>query len=1148
MEGGVLKVVRGAFLAMKGTRQRNLYFLDGYTVTGRAAVSSNSDDEASDTSRLCHMRLGHVGEKALQGLVKQSLLKGAKTEALMYASHIVNRLPASALDGKTPKEVWSGQPVSDYDRLHIFGCPAYFHVTESKLDPRAKKAVFVGFSEGVNGFRLWNSESKKIILSRDVTFDESAMLKQTFRDTKNENPNSLQQVEFEVPKKSEKVSPTVDGPDDQDEISVEVEDSAPLSEIRQQPESIATSRPKRDIRKPARYTDIVAYALPVIDEGFAQGFSKVEKLDIVAYDEPTSFLKSGKHSLLEFKKSTRELSFKIGPSLSSSDEERLQQQELPGRCQYLILEDCQDPVKLEQALQSLSFLRGITVRESKEIKFFPEAGLPSQLRFIVIEECDALQSLPMAWMHDSNKSLEELSIRSCDSLTCIGRVQLPPNLKRLVINHCSNLLTVLDGEVVSGICKNTSCPSVTSLWSSRGNLPKALRYFSITECSKLESIAKGFHDNTKLEKLYIKDYIIVDCDDSVQDCVEIEESDDQFESSIFDSCVVPEGGVAYCGNIVQEKVVDCFDVVKNVGENVKNVLSILENFTQQIVEEIDLEVVNEVHIDPTKQVVEEIDKTIGSNILEDCGKFTVSVPIVPKHCTIQISSCKELVPRSIEDGCVMSSVHFLPGISSRMLLVEGFAKGSSKVLKLQMVEYSRGRLSLDIASVSKALDFFNFNFDYFMMREEEEELQKQELPCRVQYMALEDCKCPVKLEEALQNLSSLRGLSISVSPGIISFPEASLPSQLSFMVIRKCNALHSLPRAWMHSSNTSLKNLSIGYCLSLTSIARVQLPPNLKRLEIKYCTNLLTVLDEEEVSGSCKNTSRLEHLKIRYCPSLTSLWSKSNELPDTLRKIKLSTCSNLATLASSGNLPKSLRYLSIKGCSKLESIAKGFHDNTKLEKLYLQDCDSYLVIEVLKEMKQQGCPPNDVICYATISGMCNLLMKKKTAGMVLLGLKFSGFESKSEEKGCKLLPSLNCEARLSYVICSAVSGMYKDAILDEARKVFRDFRFERVHLPPNLKQLTILFCSNLVIVLDEEQVSGSCNNTACQTLPDRLGKMELSSCSNLATLASTGNLPKARATNNSSVTQQIYGLLTLLNGDIFKRECRIECAPVDSCC
>ncbi|TXG68545.1 hypothetical protein EZV62_003480 [Acer yangbiense] len=146
MEDRVLKVVRGAFLAMKG----------------------------------------HVGEKTLQGLVKQGLLKSAKIEALMYASHIVNRLPASALDGKTPKEVWSGQPVSNYNRLHIFGCLAYFHVTESKLDPRAKKAIFVGFREG---------------------------------------------VEFETPKKSEKASPIADYPDDefddQDKISVEVEDSAP---------------------------------------------------------------------------------------------------------------------------------------------------------------------------------------------------------------------------------------------------------------------------------------------------------------------------------------------------------------------------------------------------------------------------------------------------------------------------------------------------------------------------------------------------------------------------------------------------------------------------------------------------------------------------------------------------------------------------------------------------------------------------------------------------------------------------------------------------------------------------------------------------------------------------------------------------------
>ena len=99
-------------------------------------------------------------------------------EAVAYACHLINRLPSAAIDGKTPIEVWSGKPAADYDKLHIFCCPAYYHVIESKLDPRAKKAIFLGFSSGVKGYQLWCSDSKKLVLSRDVTFDETAMCKQ----------------------------------------------------------------------------------------------------------------------------------------------------------------------------------------------------------------------------------------------------------------------------------------------------------------------------------------------------------------------------------------------------------------------------------------------------------------------------------------------------------------------------------------------------------------------------------------------------------------------------------------------------------------------------------------------------------------------------------------------------------------------------------------------------------------------------------------------------------------------------------------------------------------------------------------------------------------------------------------------------------
>ncbi|KAB2615495.1 hypothetical protein D8674_022083 [Pyrus ussuriensis x Pyrus communis] len=88
---------------------------------------------------------------------------------------MLNGLPSTALKGRTPIKVWSGEPAQDYDKLRVFGCNAYFHVNKNKLDPRAKKPVFIGFNSGVKGFRLWCPKLNKIIVSRDVTFDESHM-------------------------------------------------------------------------------------------------------------------------------------------------------------------------------------------------------------------------------------------------------------------------------------------------------------------------------------------------------------------------------------------------------------------------------------------------------------------------------------------------------------------------------------------------------------------------------------------------------------------------------------------------------------------------------------------------------------------------------------------------------------------------------------------------------------------------------------------------------------------------------------------------------------------------------------------------------------------------------------------------------------
>ncbi|KAE8674962.1 hypothetical protein F3Y22_tig00111708pilonHSYRG00377 [Hibiscus syriacus] len=166
-------------------------------------------------------------EKVRCMLSNAGLGKAFWAEAVTYAGHLINFLPSSAIEGKTPLEVWFGKPATDYDSLHIFGSTAYYHVKESKLDPRAKNALFMGITHGVKGFRLWCLDTKRIICNRDVTFDESALVKKVTSEAV-QISSTPQQVEH-TPK--------------------------------QTPEPLAITRPRR-----ARFVDMVAYALPVVDD------------------------------------------------------------------------------------------------------------------------------------------------------------------------------------------------------------------------------------------------------------------------------------------------------------------------------------------------------------------------------------------------------------------------------------------------------------------------------------------------------------------------------------------------------------------------------------------------------------------------------------------------------------------------------------------------------------------------------------------------------------------------------------------------------------------------------------------------------------------------------------------------------------------
>ncbi|KAK2999560.1 hypothetical protein RJ639_023203 [Escallonia herrerae] len=60
---GVMRIMKGSFIVMKGLKQNSLYLLQGSTVTGAAAVAASSSDVDSNTTKLWHMRVGHMSER-----------------------------------------------------------------------------------------------------------------------------------------------------------------------------------------------------------------------------------------------------------------------------------------------------------------------------------------------------------------------------------------------------------------------------------------------------------------------------------------------------------------------------------------------------------------------------------------------------------------------------------------------------------------------------------------------------------------------------------------------------------------------------------------------------------------------------------------------------------------------------------------------------------------------------------------------------------------------------------------------------------------------------------------------------------------------------------------------------------------------------
>ncbi len=86
----------------------------------------------------------------------------------------MNQTPATTVHGMTPEEKFTDKKL-DVSHLRVFGCIAYVHGPDekrSKLDPKAEKCIFIGYSLEQKGYRCFNPSTRKLQVSRYVMFDE----------------------------------------------------------------------------------------------------------------------------------------------------------------------------------------------------------------------------------------------------------------------------------------------------------------------------------------------------------------------------------------------------------------------------------------------------------------------------------------------------------------------------------------------------------------------------------------------------------------------------------------------------------------------------------------------------------------------------------------------------------------------------------------------------------------------------------------------------------------------------------------------------------------------------------------------------------------------------------------------------------------
>ena len=107
-------------------------------------------------------------------LKTKKMLNEFLDETIYYVVYLSNKCHTKGLNDITPQKAWYGRKPSA-THLKVFGSNGYMYIDDqvkTKLDYKSKKMIFMGYDKKSKGYKLYNPSEEKIVISRDVKFDQ----------------------------------------------------------------------------------------------------------------------------------------------------------------------------------------------------------------------------------------------------------------------------------------------------------------------------------------------------------------------------------------------------------------------------------------------------------------------------------------------------------------------------------------------------------------------------------------------------------------------------------------------------------------------------------------------------------------------------------------------------------------------------------------------------------------------------------------------------------------------------------------------------------------------------------------------------------------------------------------------------------------